>query len=57
VTAQQPLPDIDWADVCGDDEEPERQPARYERDLDGQGLDPAKRHTMTTIKLSGSEYL
>ena len=56
MTVHEPLPDIDWHDV-DDDQEPERQPARYERDLDGQGLTAQQRCTMTTIKLSGSEYL
>ena len=46
----EPLP-IDWSDVCGD-AEPE--PPRHDRDLDGQGLDPEKRATITDIPLKGS---
>ena len=45
-------PPIDWSDV-DDDQEPERQPARYDRDLDGQGLTALQRHTMTTVDVRG----
>ena len=53
MTAQPALPDIDWTDVCGDSE-PEPRSARYERDLDGQGLTALQRHTITDIEITGS---
>ncbi|WP_265560788.1 hypothetical protein [Streptomyces hygroscopicus] len=51
MTARQPVPAIDWTDVCGDtqpDPTPEMRSAER-RDLWGCGLTADQMHHMTTV--------
>ena len=50
----EPLPDIDWSDVCDTPDGDRHEPEPGHRDLIRCGLTAVQLHTMTTIELTGS---